>query len=65
MSSVRYSGLVRDFKSDSVTVYNVEWFQSYEDYNDTDRPNISGYSGSLIVTGRSSWTLYELRLKAP
>lgn len=59
VSSVRYAGSPWDFKADALNIYQVEWYQSFEDFAESDNPNMIGYSGSLIVTGRSYWTLYE------
>jgi hypothetical protein len=59
VSSVRYGGSAFDFKQDAVNIYQGEWFQSSEVLALNDVLSIAGYGGSLIVTGTSTWTLYE------
>ena len=59
VSSVRYGGSPFNFKDDAVNIYMGEWFQSYEVFASNDQPSVSAYGGSLIVTGTSTWTLYE------
>ncbi|XP_046464371.1 uncharacterized protein LOC124210099 [Daphnia pulex] len=60
VSSVRYAGSPYNFQADALNVYQVEWFQSYEAFTASDSLDLSPYyGGSLIVTGRSYWTIYD------
>lgn len=56
---MRYAGSPFSFQADAINIYQVQWFQSYEAFSSTDSPDLIPYGGSLIVTGRSTWTLYE------
>ena len=55
---MRFAGPLNNFKADSITIYQEEWFQSFQYYADVSS-NTAAYGGSLIVTGTSAWTLYE------
>ncbi|KAK4024960.1 uncharacterized protein LOC116918889 [Daphnia magna] len=60
VSSVRYAGSPYGFQADSINIYQVDWFQSYEVFAATDSLDLSPYyGGSIIVTGRSYWTIYD------
>ena len=61
VTSVRYGGSPFNFQEDGLNIYENEWFQENEVYATASSPNFSPFknAGSLIVTGRSAWTLYE------
>lgn len=61
VTSVRYAGSAWGFQEDGLTIYEKDWFQYHEIYVATNTPAFDAFSygGSLIVTGRNTWTLYE------
>ena len=60
ISSVRYAGSPWGYQNDAVNIYRADWFQADEVFTAEDSYDLPAYyAGSLIVTGRSTWTLYE------
>jgi len=61
VTSVRYAGSAWGFQEDGLTIYEKDWFQYHEIYVATNTPAFDAFSygGSLIVTGRNTWTLYD------
>ena len=61
VSSVRYVGSAQDYTSDTITFYEGTYFQGAEEYTFTDLPNLNlfGVQSSLVITGKSGWTLYD------
>jgi len=62
VSSVRFAGVPTDYKADTFTIYAREYFQGAEDFTTSDKPTVVvTYHESLIITGNSSWTVYDQR----
>lgn len=61
ISSVKYVGTDNDYRQDTITFYEYTYFQATEEYLQYDMPNLSlrGRIASLIITGSSSWTIYD------
>jgi hypothetical protein len=61
VSSARFVGSPQSYASDTITFYELPFFQGAEEYTFTDLPNLYlyGTQASLIVTGKSGWTLYD------
>ncbi|CAG0913388.1 unnamed protein product [Notodromas monacha] len=62
VSSVRFVGPEADFLGDSVTLFSSEVFKAWEYFIFEDMAQLPGwtyFTDSLIVTGSSTWTLYE------
>jgi len=61
ISSVRYAGAPRDYNQDSLTIYEGDYFQAREEFILTNLANLNlaGNHKSLIITGRSAWTVYD------
>ena len=60
-SSLRYTGAPDAWTADTLNLYLNEFFQGGEEYTYADIPqmNYNDQARSIIVTGRSAWTLYE------
>lgn len=57
---MRYAGSPWNYQDDALNIYQAEWFQANEVFTAGDSYDFPAYyGGSLIVTGRSTWTLYE------
>jgi len=61
VSSIRYAGNSKDYRTDSLTLYQFEYFQGQEEYTLSQLPdlNLIGNHQSIIITGNSYWTLYD------
>lgn len=62
VSSARYAGHPKDYTIDSLTIYQHTYFQGTEEYafNElSNLQNINGREQSVIITGTSSWSVYE------
>jgi len=61
VTSVRFAGSPRDYRADTFTLYQDDYFQSKEEYTITDLPVVDmiGNHKSIIITGASPWTVYD------
>jgi len=61
ISSVRFVGSPVDYTADTFTLYEEDYFQGSEEYAYTDLPTLAlaGKHKSIIITGRSAWTVYD------
>jgi len=61
VSSAKFVGSPTDYTRDSITFYEFPYFQGVEEYTFTDLANLNlfGRHASLIVTGKTAWTLYD------
>lgn len=61
ITSVRYAGAPKDYKTDSFTLYKYDYFQGDEEYTSTALPNIrlTGAHQSILITGNSDWTVFD------
>jgi hypothetical protein len=61
ISSVRYAGAPKDYRSDSFTLYEHDYFQGREEYTQNELPNLNlvGSHKSIIITGNNHWTVYD------
>jgi len=60
VSSARFAGDPKDYRLDSFTLFVGTYFQGTEEYtvSDLGNLNLDNQASSLIVTGRSPWTVY-------
>ncbi|CAG0884155.1 unnamed protein product [Darwinula stevensoni] len=61
VSSMRYAGDTLNWKADTMNIYELELFSGLEFYAVQDVPQLPEQLttvGSLIITGRSDWTIY-------
>ena len=61
LSSAKFVGSAQDYRADSITFYELVYFQAAEEFTQGDLPNLnlSGAISSLIITGKASWTVYD------
>lgn len=61
VSSARFAGSPNDYRSDSFTLYQYDYFQGEEEYTYADLPTLqlSGNHQSIIITGASAWTIFD------
>jgi len=61
VTSVKFAGHSYDYRQDTITFYTDTYFQALEEYAEFDLPNLSLYGriASFIITGSSSWTIYD------
>jgi hypothetical protein len=61
VSSAKFVGSNTDYRTDTITFYDDTYFQGFEEYVVNDLPNLSlsGAIASLVITGRSAWTVYD------
>jgi len=61
VTSAKFVGSAQDYRQESITFYQNVFFQGNEEYavNDLANLNLAGAISSLIVTGQSSWTVYD------
>lgn len=62
ISSVRYAGPPNDYRTDSLTIYQHDYFQGKEEFFSKDMGNLMQFYGnnqSVIVTGKSDWTVFD------
>jgi len=60
LTSVRFAGDKSDYRLNTLTIYKEEFFQDQEEFTNGDLANVNlKQHKSLIVTGTSSWTLYD------
>jgi len=62
LSSVRFAGPALDYTEDSLTLYKEVSFQGEEEYFVAEDPEIERLLGthkSIIITGKSSWTVFD------
>jgi hypothetical protein len=61
ISSVRFVGSPVDYTADTFTLYEEDYFQGNEEYAYADLPSLAlaGNHKSIIITGRSPWTVYD------
>ncbi len=56
-----YAVAPKDYRDDSLTLYQFDYFQGQEEYTLTEIPNLNliGNHQSIIITGNSDWTVYD------
>jgi len=61
VSSVRFVGSANDYRSDTITIFEGDYFQGAEEYSFIDMPNLAlaGNHKSIIITGTAAWTVYD------
>jgi len=60
LTSVRSAGDKNDYRLNSLTLYKEEYFQDQEEFTNGDLAYVKlRQHKSLIVTGNSTWTLYD------
>jgi len=61
VSSMRFAGDPKNYRTDSLTLYVGTYFQGEEEYllRDASNLNLDLQASSLIVTGVTGWTLYD------
>lgn len=61
VSSIRYAGAPKDYRTDSLTLYQHDYFQGQEEYITSEVPNLTlvGNHQSIIITGNSPWTVFD------
>lgn len=62
LTAAKFSGWPKDYKANTLTLYQGDYFQGAEEYTHVDLPNLNldRAAASLIVTGLSPWTVYAL-----
>jgi len=61
VSSVRFAGSADDYRQDSFTLFQEDWFQGQEEYLTVDTPalRLAGNHKSIVVTGTSAFTIFD------
>jgi hypothetical protein len=61
VSSARFAGSPQDYRTPTFTIYEQDYYQGEEEYTYTDisNLNLNGRHKSIIITGTSSWTIYD------
>jgi len=61
ISSTRFVGSPLDYTADTFTLYEEDYYQGNEEYAYADLPSLAlaGSHKSIIITGRSPWTVYD------
>ena len=60
VTSAKFAGPVHDWKGDSVSLYQYDFFQGKELYTDVDSEAFQAFHpASGIISGRSYWTIFE------
>jgi len=61
ISSVRFVGSPLDYTADTFTLFEEDYFQGSEEYAYADLASLSlaGNHKSIIITGRSPWTVFD------
>jgi len=61
VSSIRFVGSAEDYRSDSFTLFQEDWFQGQEEYLTVDTPSLglAGNHKSIVITGMSAFTIFD------
>jgi len=61
VSSVRFAGSAEDYRQDSFTLFQEDWFQGQEEYLTVDTPAIGMAENhkSIVITGSSAFTIFD------
>jgi len=61
VSSARYAGSPKDYRTDSLTLYKYDYFQGQEEYilNQAANLNLIDNHQSIIITGNAHWTIFD------
>jgi hypothetical protein len=61
ISSARFVGSPYDYRTDTFTLFEEDYFQGNEEYTFVDLPNLvlAGRHRSIVITGQSPWTIYD------
>lgn len=62
VSSARFTGDANDYRADSLTLFEGEYYQGEEEIIYERRPNLTleGRLNSLIITGKTGWSIYGM-----
>jgi hypothetical protein len=58
-TSARFVGNPINYRDETITFYQHDFFQGPQKYVFMDYPSLNFYASSLIITGQTSWTVYD------